>query len=144
MYFRYVTIHNMSGRESTLYRSRGTDWEKWGSKNWYILEQKLTNHPSFVSCLISQIVLKNSPSFYMGNGVFKKPEKVHLHTTQITTNFDGPFLLQKRLYYLQKCFGFPQILKSHHRLKKDTIEIPRKTFFKMEHFVWIWYYAHRF
>ena len=64
----------------------------------------------------------------MGNGVFKKPEKVHLHTTQITTNFDGPFLLQKRLYYLQKCFGFPQILKSHHRLKKDTIEIPRKTF----------------
>ena len=129
MYFRYVTIHNMSGRESTLYRSRGTDWEKWGSKNWYILEQKLTNHPSFVSCLISQIVLKNSPSFYMGNGVFKKPEKVHLHTTQITTNFDGPFLLQKRLYYLQKCFWIPTNSKVTPSTKKGHYRNTQKNLF---------------
>ena len=32
----------------------GTDWEKRGSKNWYIFWQKLTNHPSFVSCLINR------------------------------------------------------------------------------------------
>ena len=40
----------------------------------------------------------------------------------------GHFSCKNDFTIYRSVFGFPQILKSHHRLKKDTIEIPRKTF----------------
>ena len=51
---RYVGSQWTVGIFRPLIWKGGTDWEKWGSKNWYIFWQKLTNHPSFVSCLINR------------------------------------------------------------------------------------------